>query len=54
MKKREKLLALIPVLWASFFDITITIIHQPKEYWNGNLTAANEANPIGNFMMKRA
>ena len=52
MKKREKLLALIPAIWASFFDIAITIIHQPKEYWNGNLNMANERNPIGNFMMK--
>ena len=52
MKKREKLLALIPALWASLFDITITIVHQSKEYWNGNLNMANEGNPIGNFMMK--
>tara|TARA_B110000091_G_scaffold161313_1_gene171959 strand:+ start:45 stop:443 length:399 start_codon:yes stop_codon:yes gene_type:complete len=52
MKKREKLLALIPAFWASIFDITITIVHQSKEYWNGNLNMANEGNPIGNFMMK--
>jgi hypothetical protein len=52
MNKREKLIALIPALWASLFDITITTIHQPKEYWNGNLNIANEGNPIGNFMMK--
>ena len=52
MKKREKLLALIPAFWASTFDITITIVHQSKEYWNGNLNMANEGNPIGNFMMK--
>ena len=52
MKKREKLLALIPALWASLFDITITIVHQSKEYWNGNLNMAKEGNPIGNFMMK--
>ena len=53
MKKREKLLALIPALWASLFDAIITITHQPKEYWNGNLNLANEANDIGNFMMKQ-
>ena len=52
MNKRTKLLALIPVLWTSLFDIIITIIHQPKEYWNGNLNTGNEANPIGAFMMK--
>lgn len=52
MKKKEKLLALIPAIWASLFDIVITIIHQPKEYWNGNLNKANEANPIGNLIMK--
>ncbi|MFA5298041.1 MAG: hypothetical protein WC389_07515 [Lutibacter sp.] len=52
MKKREKLLALIPALWASLFDITLTIVHQSKEYWSGNLNMTNERNPIGNFMMK--
>ena len=53
MNKRKKLLALIPALWASLFDTVITITHQPKEYWNGNLNLANEANDIGNFMMKQ-
>ncbi len=48
----SKLLLLIPAIWASLFDITITIVHQSKEYWNGNLNMANEGNPIGNFMMK--
>ncbi len=52
MKKREKLLALIPALWASLFDTIITIKGQSEEYWNGNLNMANERNPIGNFMMK--
>ena len=53
MNKQEKLLALLPALWASLFDSIITIVHQPKEYWNGNLDIANEANTIGNFMMKQ-
>ena len=53
MNKTKKLLALIPALWASLFDTVITIVHQPKEYWNGNLNTANEANDIGNFMMKQ-
>ena len=48
----KKLLLLIPALWVSLFDIIITIIHQPVEYWNGNLNLANEANPMGDFMMK--
>lgn len=53
MNRKEKLLALIPALWASLFDAVITIVHQPKDYWNGNLNAANEANDIGNYMMKQ-
>jgi len=53
MNKRQKLFALIPALWASLFDAVITIIHQPEEYWTGNLNVANEANTIGNFMMKQ-
>jgi hypothetical protein len=52
MNRKQKLVALIPALWASFFDSTITIVHQSNEYWNGNLNMANEGNPIGNFMMK--
>lgn len=52
MTKKNKLLSLVPALWASIFDISITVIHQSKEYWNGDLTKANEANPIGAFFMK--
>ena len=52
MRKREKLLALIPALWASLFDTIITIKGQSEEYWGGNLNMANEGNPIGSFMMK--
>jgi len=52
MKKRDKLFVLIPAFWASLFDITITIVYQKKEYWDGNLNMVNEGNPIGNFMMK--
>lgn len=52
MNKNEKLLALIPALWASLFDTVITILGQSNDYWNGNLNMANEGNPIGNFMMK--
>lgn len=52
MNKNEKILTLIPALWASLFDVVITIVHQSKDYWNGNLEMANEGNPIGNFMMK--
>ena len=52
MTKRERLLVLIPALWASLFDIIITIIYQPKEYWSGNLKAKNEGNPIGALFME--
>jgi len=52
MNKKEKLIVLIPALWASLFDVVITIVHQSKDYWNGNLEMANEGNPIGNFIMK--
>lgn len=51
MTHRHKLLLLIPALWTSLFDILITIIHQPAEYWNGDLTKANEGNPIGALFM---
>jgi hypothetical protein len=52
MTKREKLILLIPALWTSLFDIVITAVYQPKEYWSGNLGVANEGNPIGALFMK--
>ncbi len=48
----KKLLLVIPAFWASLFDIVITIIYQPNDYWNGNLKVANEGNPIGGLLMK--
>ena len=51
MTRRSKLLFLVPALWTSLFDTTITVIHQPKEYWNGDLSKANEGNPIGALFM---
>jgi hypothetical protein len=47
----SKLILLIPAYWACLFDEIITIINQSDEYWKGNLTKANEGNPIGAFMM---
>lgn len=47
----QKLLFLVPAYWAALFDIIITIVHQPEEYWQGNLHKANEGNPIGAYMM---
>ncbi|CAH8295886.1 hypothetical protein EV196_1135 [Mariniflexile fucanivorans] len=53
MNKKDKLLTLIPALWTSLFDSIITIVNQPKEYWDGDLDVANEANSIGYFIMKQ-
>lgn len=52
MNKKQKLIVLIPALWACLFDTAITILHQPENYWKGDLTLANEGNPIGAFFMK--
>ena len=51
---KTKLIALIPALWTSSFDIILTIIHQSKEYWSGKLNTVNEVNPIGNFAMRNS
>lgn len=48
---KSRLILLIPGYWACLFDEIITITHQPKEYWKGNLKVANEGNPFGAFMM---
>ncbi len=42
---------LTPALLAAIIDIAVTVIHQPKAYWNGDLTKANEANPFGASLM---
>ncbi|HAA15615.1 MAG TPA: hypothetical protein DCE41_29465 [Cytophagales bacterium] len=42
---------MIPAFQACIIDTTITIIHQPAGYWQGDLSQANEGNPIGNAMM---
>ncbi len=52
MNRRQKLILIIPALWACLFDITITIVHQPAAYWKGDLNQANEANPFGSLFMK--
>lgn len=47
----SKLILLIPAYWACLFDEIITIINQSDEYWKGDLSKANEGNPIGAFVM---
>lgn len=52
MTRKEKLILLIPALWTCLFDTVITIVHQSKEYWSGDLKVANEGNPIGALFMR--
>ena len=49
--KSKSWLPFVPAYWAALFDIVITITHQSKEYWQGDLTKANEGNPFGAYMM---
>lgn len=51
LSRTDKWINLSPALIASVIDITVTIVHQPQEYWNGDLSKANEGNPIGAFLM---
>jgi len=53
MKKNHRLLLLIPALWASVFDIFITSFWQDPDYWKGDLSKANEGNPIGAWFMSQ-
>ncbi|MCZ8023629.1 MAG: hypothetical protein O9294_17830 [Cytophagales bacterium] len=50
--KSYKLISILPALCASIIDIAITVFHQPKAYWQGNLQFANEGNPIGKLFMQ--
>jgi len=53
MTKNQKLLMLIPALWASIFDIFITTFFQNPDYWKGDLSKATEGNPIGAWFMSQ-
>lgn len=43
---------LIPAYQATIIDIAVTIIHQSPAYWQGDLSHANEGNPIGGTLMR--
>ena len=45
--------AIIPAMTASIIDILITIFHQHPDYWQGDLSKANEGNPIGGTLMQQ-
>ncbi|KUJ62100.1 hypothetical protein AR687_08730 [Flavobacteriaceae bacterium CRH] len=47
----SKFILLIPAYWACLFDEIITIVNQSDAYWKGDLSKANEGNPIGAFVM---
>ena len=51
-KLKNRLVILIPAYCACLVDETVTIINQPAAYWNGNLQAGREANPIGAALMR--
>ena len=51
MDRLSRWLHFTPALIASLIDISVTIIHQPKAYWEGNLSRANEGNPLGALLM---
>ena len=47
MKSRKiNLLMIIPTFAVALFDMAITITHQPNQYWEGNLLATREGNPV--------
>jgi len=47
LKSRKiNLLMIIPTFAVALFDMAITITHQPNQYWEGNLLATREGNPV--------
>ena len=52
MTVKGRLTLLMPAIWTCIVDVALTTIHQPEEYWTGNLDAGNEANPIGRLFMR--
>lgn len=51
-KLKRRLVLLTPAYLACLVDETVTILNQPAAYWNGNLQAGDEANPIGAALMR--
>jgi hypothetical protein len=54
-KQKIKLLLWIflPILIPYIFDIALTLIGQPEQYWQGNYQAVNEANPISHWFLAK-
>ncbi|UII20665.1 hypothetical protein [Fulvivirga ligni] len=48
---KNKLLLSLPPFIAALFDTSITIAGQTQKYWDGDLSQANEGNPIGATFM---
>lgn len=46
-----KLLKIAPAFSVALFDMVITVTHQPEQYWQGHLKAANEGNPVAAAFM---
>ena len=56
MKNRETKLLLwmfFPILLPYICDITLTLIGQPEQYWQGNYLAVAEANPISHWFLAK-
>lgn len=51
--KQVKLLVLMPAFIACFFDVFLTAVLQPADYWEGHLEMANEGNPLVFFAMNQ-
>jgi magnesium-transporting ATPase (P-type) len=47
----SKLIILIPTIIVCIVDLIITTIYQYPEYWNNDLSVANEGNPVLYFAM---
>jgi hypothetical protein len=52
MKRKAKILTLIPALWAALLDLSLTVHGQSIKYWQGNLNQVNEANTLVKALMK--
>lgn len=47
----RKLWLCIPVIITDLIDITVTMLGQPAEYWNGSYDLVREFNPIARWFM---
>jgi hypothetical protein len=48
---KDRLWLCVPIVITDLFDVTVTMLGQPSEYWKGSYGLVNEFNPFAHWFM---